>query len=121
MALRAHEYHCRFLRTSEALALAICESLVRDVREAPSPLIPLGFGAHPVALKHQQEGLVLKCRTVVEIVYHCDLQTQYQQHLCARAQMINKTRPVKPDGVAALRSALAQVAAEERQGLVLQS
>ena len=100
LALRAHEFARRCLHSRATLAawerhVALLKRSRRG--QLPQALVRLGLCGHPEVVSKQARQEAVKPKHAAQIIYHCDLTTQYQKHDGAAATLKRPRPSGNPD------------------------
>ena len=82
LAIRSHEFYRRCLSDGRMLAeweRQVQRLKVRPREGLPHVLLHLGFSNHPEILRLQHGNQKIKLRDAANVIYHCDLLTQYDK------------------------------------------
>ena len=90
LALRSHEFHRRCVSTLPMLAeweAHVLRLKKHPRRGLPNALLQLGFAHHPEVLRSQEVSGKVRLRDAANVIYHCDLETQYNRQTAAASQL----------------------------------
>ena len=125
IAIRSHEFHRRCLADESMLAeweKHVKRLKVRPRTGLPHVLLRLGMRRHPEVLRLQTASRSgsFKLRDAANIIYHCDLLTQYELRSDAAKTMTQPSYRDNPHAVAKQRKLVArQASPQEKQSTVL--
>ena len=123
LAIRSHEFHRRCLADKQLFRVWESQVLrlkVRPRQGAPHVLMHLDFMRHPEILRLQNGPNRIKLRDAANVIYHCDLLTQYDRRSAAAKALSRPDFRDDPDAAAKLRQLVAgQPTALEKQRAML--
>ncbi|OLP74229.1 hypothetical protein AK812_SmicGene46297, partial [Symbiodinium microadriaticum] len=116
LAIRSHEFYRRCLNNAEMLSewQKHVLRLKKTSRHGyPYVIDMLGFAQHPEI--HRSRGLFhrVRLRDAAHVIYHCDLETQYDRQALAGSTMQQPAYRDNPDSAAKLRKLVSSQSTDE--------
>ena len=123
LAIRSHEFHRRCLNNAEMLS-EWQQHVLRLKRCSkhgyPYVVDMLGFADHPEIQRSRSIFHRIRLRDAANVIYHCDLETQYDRQAVAGSTMQQPDYRDNPDSAAKLRKLVSsQSTDEDKQSAML--